>query len=107
MLTSGRDVADDASTARTASSMAGVGQRRKTRPARDRPPARRPLSLELGARDISLHFGHQDGGELVRKLYGTRTLRRLARACVKPFGTHLPLTTPSIVGRARAYLSQS
>jgi hypothetical protein len=24
--------------------------------------------LELDARDIALHFGHQDGGELVRKL---------------------------------------
>ena len=26
--------------------------------------------LELDARDIALHFGHQDGGELVRKLCG-------------------------------------
>jgi hypothetical protein len=26
--------------------------------------------LGLDARDIALHFGHQDGGELVRKLYG-------------------------------------
>ena len=26
--------------------------------------------LDLDARDIALHFGHQDGGELVRKLYG-------------------------------------
>jgi integrase len=26
--------------------------------------------LELDPRDIALHFGHQDGGELVRKLYG-------------------------------------
>jgi integrase len=26
--------------------------------------------LELDARDIALHFGHQDGGALVRKLYG-------------------------------------
>jgi hypothetical protein len=26
--------------------------------------------LELDARDVALHFGHQDGGELVRKLYG-------------------------------------
>jgi integrase len=26
--------------------------------------------LELDARDIALHFGHQDGGELVRTLYG-------------------------------------
>jgi len=26
--------------------------------------------LEPDARDIALHFGHQDGGELVRKLYG-------------------------------------
>jgi hypothetical protein len=26
--------------------------------------------LELDARDIALQFGHQDGGELVRTLYG-------------------------------------
>lgn len=26
--------------------------------------------LELDARDIALHFGHRDSGELVRKLYG-------------------------------------
>lgn len=26
--------------------------------------------LELDARDIALRFGHPDGGELVRKLYG-------------------------------------
>jgi hypothetical protein len=26
--------------------------------------------LGLDARDVALHFGHQDGGELVRKLYG-------------------------------------
>ena len=31
--------------------------------------------LELDARDIALHFGHQDGGELVRKLYGHPTPR--------------------------------
>jgi hypothetical protein len=28
------------------------------------------VRLELDARDIALHFGHRDGGELVRKLYG-------------------------------------
>jgi len=27
-------------------------------------------ALELAARDIAIQFGHQDGGELVRKLYG-------------------------------------
>jgi hypothetical protein len=26
--------------------------------------------VPITARDIALHFGHQDGGELVRKLYG-------------------------------------
>ena len=26
-------------------------------------------ALELDARDIAIQFGHQDGGELVRKLY--------------------------------------
>jgi hypothetical protein len=38
--------------------------------------------LELNARDIALHFGHQDGGELVRKLYGHPDAR-LARERVR------------------------
>jgi len=38
--------------------------------------------LELDARDIALHFGHQDGGELVRKLYGHADAR-LARERVQ------------------------
>lgn len=38
--------------------------------------------LELDARDIALHFGHQDGGELVRKLYGHHDAR-LARERVR------------------------
>jgi hypothetical protein len=38
--------------------------------------------LELDARDIALHFGHQDGGELVRKLYGHADAR-LARERVR------------------------
>ena len=33
-------------------------------------PAAHRRHHELDARDIALHFGHQDGGELVRKLYG-------------------------------------
>jgi integrase len=38
--------------------------------------------LELNARDIALHFGHQDGGELVRKTYGHPDAR-LARDRVR------------------------
>jgi integrase len=38
--------------------------------------------LELDSRDIALHFGHQDGGELVRKLYGHPDAR-LARERVR------------------------
>ena len=38
--------------------------------------------LELDARDIALHFGHQDGGELVRKKYGHPDAR-LARERVR------------------------
>ena len=38
--------------------------------------------LELDPRDIALHFGHQDGGELVRKLYGHPD-SRLARERVR------------------------
>jgi integrase len=38
--------------------------------------------LELDPRDIALHFGHQDGGELVRKLYGHPDAR-LARERVR------------------------
>jgi len=30
----------------------------------------RPLTQGSSARDVALQFGHQDGGELVRTLYG-------------------------------------
>jgi hypothetical protein len=43
---------------------------------------RGPSTLELDARDAALHFGHQDGGELVRKLYGHPDAR-LARERVR------------------------
>ena len=45
--------------------------------------------LELDARDIALHFGHEDGGELVRKLYGHPDARLAprARARHRPPGT--------------------
>jgi hypothetical protein len=45
--------------------------------------------LELDARDIALHFGHRDGGELVRKLYGHADAKTRTRACPQrvPTGT--------------------
>jgi integrase len=50
--------------------------------------------LELDARDIALHFGHQDGGELVRKLYGHADAR-LARDRVRAaFKTAPPAPVP-------------
>jgi hypothetical protein len=46
--------------------------------------------LELDARDIALHFGHQDGGELVRKLTDTRTRSSPASASVRRSGRRRP-----------------
>jgi integrase len=45
--------------------------------------------LELDDRDIALHFGHQDGGELVRKLYGHPDAA-LARQRVREAFRHAP-----------------
>jgi hypothetical protein len=41
------------------------------------------------ARDIALHFGHRDGGELVRKLY-RHPNARLARERVRGAFRHAP-----------------
>jgi integrase len=52
--------------------------------------------LELDARDIALQFGHQDGGELVRKLYGHPDAAiardRIRRAFEQPPTAPVPLT---------------
>jgi hypothetical protein len=45
--------------------------------------------LELYARDIAHHFGQQDGGELVRRLYGHPDAR-LARDRVREAFTQAP-----------------
>ena len=50
----------------------------------------RLAELELDARDIALHFGHQDGGELGAKLYGDPTRRSPARVCARRSGRHGP-----------------
>ena len=50
-----------------------MGHEIESRTVRDSRVPHEPLdvgTLELDARDIALHFGHRDGGELVRKLYG-------------------------------------
>jgi hypothetical protein len=55
--------------------------------------------LELDPRDIALHFGHQDGGELVRKLYGhpdaARARERVRRAFQQAPAAPVPLVVPS------------
>jgi integrase len=56
--------------------------------------------LELDERDIALHFGHQDGGELVRKLYGHADAR-LARERVRQAFKRSP-TPPVPLAKARA-----
>lgn len=45
--------------------------------------------LELDARDIALHFGHKDGGELVRKTHGHPDAR-LARERIREAFNHAP-----------------
>ena len=51
--------------------------------------------LALDAADIAQHFGHQDGGELVRKLYGhfdqVRARNRLREAFAQAPATPTPL----------------
>jgi integrase len=56
--------------------------------------------LELDARDIALHFGHQDGGELVRKLYGHPDAR-LARERVREAFRQAPTAPIPLVGAGR------
>ena len=51
--------------------------------------------LELDARDIALHFGQQDGGELVRKTYGHPDAR-LARERVRRAFRNAPPTPTSL-----------
>ena len=46
--------------------------------------------LELEPRDIALHFGHRDGGELVRELYGMPTLRSPASGSAQRSATRRP-----------------
>jgi integrase len=56
--------------------------------------------LELDARDIALHFGHQDGGELVRKLYGHPDAR-LARERVRAAYRQAPPAPVPLVASGR------
>jgi hypothetical protein len=65
--------------------------------------------LELDARDIALQFGHQDGGELVRKLYGhpdaARARERIRDAFRQAPTAPVPLAPPLgavVVGPVRA-----
>jgi integrase len=50
--------------------------------------------LELDARDIALHFGHQDGGELVRKLYGHPDAKLARERVRKAFRQAPPAPVP-------------
>jgi integrase len=56
--------------------------------------------LELDARDIALHFGHQDGGELVRKLYGHPDAK-LARERVREAFSQAPTAPIPLVAAGR------
>ena len=60
--------------------------------------------LELDARDIALHFGHQDGGELVRKLYGhpdaARARERVREAFRQAPTAPVPLAPPLVPAAA-------
>ncbi len=83
----------------------GSGQRRKHVPARnvDLYTATRHYFgwyawnvLELDARDIALHFGHQDGGELVRKLYGHPDARLARERVREAFRQAPPMPVPLV-----------
>jgi integrase len=55
--------------------------------------------LELDARDIALQFGHQDGGELVRKLYGHPDAARARARIREAFRQAPPAPVPLIASR--------
>ena len=52
--------------------------------------------LELDARDIALQFGHQDGGELVRKLYGHPDAARARERVREAFRQAPPAPRPLV-----------
>jgi hypothetical protein len=54
--------------------------------------------LELDARDIALHFGHQDGGELVRKLYGHPDAELARQRVREAFRQARPAPVPLVAG---------
>jgi hypothetical protein len=56
--------------------------------------------LELDARDIALHFGHRDGGELARKLYGHPDAR-LARDRIREAFRQAPPPPAPLVAAGR------
>jgi hypothetical protein len=56
--------------------------------------------LGLDARDIALQFGHQDGGELVRKLYGHPDAA-LARERVREAFKQAPAAPVPLLAEAR------
>jgi integrase len=56
--------------------------------------------LLLDARDIALHFGHEDGGELVRKLYGHADAK-LARERVRQAFRQVPPAPVPLAAAAR------
>jgi hypothetical protein len=63
--------------------------------------------VELDARDIALQFGHHDGGELVRKLYGHADAPlardRIRAAFEQAPAAPVPLRAAAGRGTARAF----
>ena len=57
--------------------------------------------LELDARDRAIQFGHQDGGELVRKLYGHPDAARARERVREAFRTAPPAPVPLTAASGR------
>jgi hypothetical protein len=55
--------------------------------------------LELDPRDIALHFGHQNGGELVRKLYGHADAALARERVREAFRQAPPAPVPLVASR--------
>jgi hypothetical protein len=53
--------------------------------------------LDLDARDIALHFGHQDRGELVRKVYGHADAKIARHRIREAFRQAPPAPVPLVV----------
>lgn len=57
--------------------------------------------LEMSSEDVAIALGHQDGGNLVRRLYGHRDTRREHDRIIGAYATHAERDPPKQAASAR------